>query len=356
MAKESNTNKRHRDSNMELLRIVAMFMVMVLHADFLANGLPSVEDYSIRTLSSLSRVLFECLSAVAVNVFVLISGWFGMKFKWKSVLNILFQCFFYAVCILAFFCFYDNTVISGKVLFDQLYPGRLFWFVPAYLGLLILSPVLNGFIENSSKESFRTVLVVYMCFQLVYGWFLHDVGDFVDGFNEGYSLLSFIGLYLLARYARIHRPAVSCMSAGKDMLVYLVASLATGALIIASTYADGHFILGGSRYKFLEYNSPFLIIASISLLLAFSKFRMPYLKLVNYLASSSFAIYLIHINPLIFPHYKELMKNLYSSYDGLTCIAVMLVAMIAIGLACMLADKARIAVWNLIVKICPSLR
>lgn len=346
--------KTRRDSNMELLRIIAMFMVMILHADFLANNMPTVEEYASNPLSSLTRVLFESLSAVAVNVFVLISGWFGMKFRWKSVLNILFQCLFYGVAMLVFFSIFDRSLLSGKVVFDQLYPGRLFWFVPAYLGLLILSPVLNAFIETVSRGTFRTVLVAFLVFQCVYGWFLHDVGDYVNGFNDGYSLLSFIGLYLLARYAKVHRSAVFSMKASTDILVYVVASLCTGALIIAATYANGHFILGGSRYKFLEYNSPFIIIASMYLVLAFSKTKMPYMRVVNYLASSSFAIYLIHINPLVFPRYKALMHDLYVANDGIVCLLVMAAVMIAIGLACMLADKARIAVWNWLVKICPS--
>ena len=40
------------------------------------------------------RMLFESLAIVCVNVFVLISGWFGIRPKWKSVTNFLFQVFF----------------------------------------------------------------------------------------------------------------------------------------------------------------------------------------------------------------------------------------------------------------------
>ena len=36
--------KKFRQSNMELLRIVAMFLVLLVHADFFSIGAPSASD------------------------------------------------------------------------------------------------------------------------------------------------------------------------------------------------------------------------------------------------------------------------------------------------------------------------
>ena len=36
--------KKVRDSNMEMLRLLAMLMVLVYHADFLSLGMPDMED------------------------------------------------------------------------------------------------------------------------------------------------------------------------------------------------------------------------------------------------------------------------------------------------------------------------
>ena len=69
-----------RDSNIELLRIVSMILVMVVHADYVSFGPPTQTDISNSFLYSFSRSGIEAISAICVNVFVLISGWFGIRY------------------------------------------------------------------------------------------------------------------------------------------------------------------------------------------------------------------------------------------------------------------------------------
>lgn len=88
-----------RQSNFEMLRIVAMFMVLVLHVDSLANGRPTPEDISAAPFPSFLRILFEVMCVGCVDLFVLISGWFGIKANRKSLGSFVFQVVFvyYAV-------------------------------------------------------------------------------------------------------------------------------------------------------------------------------------------------------------------------------------------------------------------
>ena len=93
-----------RSSNIELLRIVATFFVLVVHADFLSLGEPDIADVANNPLGSYTRILIEAFAVICVNLFVMISGWFGIRPKYKSATSFLFQCFFflfglYAVCI-----------------------------------------------------------------------------------------------------------------------------------------------------------------------------------------------------------------------------------------------------------------
>lgn len=73
-----------RDSNIELLRILAMFMVLLVHADFFSLGIPSVEDIQNNQLDSFWRIFFEAVNIPCVNIFVLISGYFGIKPTFKG--------------------------------------------------------------------------------------------------------------------------------------------------------------------------------------------------------------------------------------------------------------------------------
>lgn len=94
---------KERESNFELLRIVAMFLVLMLHANFISIGSPTISDCHEAPFNSILRYFFQSLSIGCVDIFVLISGWFGIRPSIKSFTSFIFQCFFflfgvYAVC------------------------------------------------------------------------------------------------------------------------------------------------------------------------------------------------------------------------------------------------------------------
>ena len=86
-----------RESNIELLRNLSMFMILVIHANFVA--LPKVEYSELMSnmLPAVTRFFIESLGIVAVNVFVFISGWFGVNTRTKSVLSFAYQILFFLV-------------------------------------------------------------------------------------------------------------------------------------------------------------------------------------------------------------------------------------------------------------------
>lgn len=75
------------------------------------------------------------------------------------------------------------------------------WFVKCYLGMFIMAPILNAFVEKLTKEHLVQCCSLFI-FQTIYGWFSNGA----PYFEKGYSAFSFMGLYLLARYVRIYQP------------------------------------------------------------------------------------------------------------------------------------------------------
>lgn len=73
---------RARSSNIELLRIIAITFVLILHTRF--DGILAVYDGGL-TLSHICRFAFEALAIVGVNVFVMISGYFGIRLTARSI-------------------------------------------------------------------------------------------------------------------------------------------------------------------------------------------------------------------------------------------------------------------------------
>lgn len=103
-----------------------------------------------------------------------------------------------------------------------------------------------------------------------------------------------------------------------------------------------HFQLGKSAYT-----NPFVIAASVALTLYFSKLHFTN-KAVNWLAYSSFSIYLLHMNSLLARHFKEIMLSVYSWCDSNLMVysSVALSFSLLFGITCMCVDKVRIMLWN----------
>ena len=76
-----------RQSNIELLRIVAMMLVLIVHADFLALGAPDALALKALPVESGLRVWLQGFALVCVDVFVMISGYFGIRPSVRGVLN-----------------------------------------------------------------------------------------------------------------------------------------------------------------------------------------------------------------------------------------------------------------------------
>ena len=161
-----------------------MFMVLLLHSSFLAFGMPDSEAVQSNPWLWGSRIAQQGIGIVAVNVFVLISGWFSIKPKKESICSFLFQIAFLQV--LSFVVFVSVGLVEfnkeGIKNLMMLKPSQG-WFIKAYLLLYIISPVLNAFVENTSKRNLRNVLIAYWGFLISLGW----VFDATDYINNGYS-------------------------------------------------------------------------------------------------------------------------------------------------------------------------
>lgn len=316
-----------RQSGIELLRIVAIVMVLVCHANARVLGLPSRAEVFSDSAPSIARMLFGAMAVYGVNIFVMISGWFGIHAKPKGLAKLLFEVFFLLWGIYAVFLLTGNATFNMHDIKVCLALTDEYWFVMAYVGLYIFSPVLNAFVEKASKRELQLLLVGFYVFQCYYCW----ASGTLDYFS-GYSITFFFGLYLTARYFRLYPVCILSRHGG---LVY-VASLA-----VVTTVSVVALVLVGNWARMLRYDNPLVIIGAIGLLNAFSHLRF-HSRLVNSLATACFAVYIIHFNPLVFHYFAMAAKSIYNSTSGLFTVAAISVFLVAVFLACWLIDRVRL--------------
>lgn len=322
-----------RQSNMELLRLLSMLFVLMLHANYKSIGVPTQADLVDAPFSAGLRAFFEHLTIVAVNVFVLISGWFGIRPKWKGLASLLFQSLFLPVVVLVV-CLALGDNVPLKDVPKSFCPGAAYWFVTAYMGLYILSPILNSFADHSTKRQLRLFLVGFFTMELLYGLVV-DWGHFIGG----YSMLSFVGLYLLAQYVRRYPGRWQEHGGAFFLGLYVLTMLVSTFLFLLL------LSLGRSEGRFISYLSPFVLLGSLFLMLAFSRFRLQS-RAINWMAASCFSIYLVHCSPAFFPYFKEFFAGLYAQFSGMAYLLLALLCLLCLGLGCILADQVRIFVWK----------
>lgn len=323
---------RTRESNIELLRILSMFMVMVLHVDYAALGVPTVADAQDNALSTYGRIFFEMLSIGSVNTFVLISGWFGIKASWKSLASFIFQCIFITWGIYAIMALIGRVPFSLHNLDVTLFVRS--WFIQAYLGMYILTPALNLLIERSRRRHLQ-ILIGLLLLEFIYDFL--STGEKL--FSSGYSVIHFCTLYLIARYIRLY--GISYFIQKHSLAFFFIVCLSVSVLQFVG-------LMCGMTYFFSlgVYSSPAIIFAAICLLLTFVKLNF-YNSVVNKIATASFAVYLIHTNPFILStFFMKGARYIYeetSTWRYLICIFLYLTAWYALSIP---IDFTRQYVWS----------
>lgn len=195
-----------------------MLLVLVVHANFKSIGVPTLNELENAPLPSFLRLFSQAMSIVCVNSFILISGWFGIRAKILRFSEFIFQVLF--IGLIVYYVMYTLDIVTAWGISDwiKLFTfrrGDSLWFVYSYIVLYVFTPILNEFVENTSRQVFKRVLVSFFVIQTCLGYI-----DSYEFFAAGYSPLSFMGLYLLARYFRIYPSKLTSLGKNHDICKY----------------------------------------------------------------------------------------------------------------------------------------
>lgn len=342
-----------RESNIELLRNVSMFMVLLLHANFVALGRPTPEDLTISPLSSAFRWLIEGLSIASVNAFVLISGWFGIKASKKGTFKFIYQIlFFLGGSYLIALCM--GVLESPKhSLLDVFQLTPYDWFIKSYFVLMILSPLLNQF-KNLEEPIQRKLLLLFFGFEAVFGWIAGGSRFFVSG----YGPLHLLGIYLLGQYMHYSLIPLETDSVFKAFLNKVLGfnAVTNGLLFMLCSVAiavmgllDLKYTGGSWLNTILAYSNPLVVIASIYLFLTFARMRIKSSKFINWLGASSFAVYLLHCDPIVRQKvFIPVIQRIAENSAGIQEVLIIGAFLLILYLAACLIDQIRIFNWKFI--------
>ncbi len=331
-SEEKNINKNQslvRQSNIELLRIFAMFFIVMHH--YVTHGTTNfVYLDPPLSVQNVIAIFFGSLGRPAVGIFVLVCGYFSIKsdFKLPRFVSLIAQVFSYSVILLLFAIFVlpGGSTIGRDDIFASIFPTSYgtYWFFTSYAVLILLSPYINKLLLKLTQKQHKALIVLFVVI-----WCLFPT--FIGASFSGSDLAYFVSLYVIAAYIRLYPLKAN---ASRHFALF-----GFWAFILLVSIASSSYLLNYSgvfrKYitYFSEYNRLPGAMCALELFLAMSQTKPFYSKLMNGIASTSFGIYLIHDNFLIRPFLWGTIFN-SSAYVGTSFYFVHFFASVMIVFVC----------------------
>lgn len=314
-------SKVERNSNLELLRIVSILLIIAMHV---CGYAASKGDFSLG--NTYIRYFIGSIGNLGVSCFVLISGYFGVKFSWKKLVYISLLTTVYAC--LASFCNEGFTVNRDCIMQLTVVPRYFNWYITCYIILMMLSSYLNRFCESLERKSYRKLLLALFVMMSVLPMMVSATETVA--IRSGQCLSYFIYAYLIGRYIRLHHDSTCPL--WKPSLVVAGLVLFMWMFNVATLYIPG---LG--QIPITSNYSPTIIIASVASLYLFKSFTFRS-RTINYISASVLAIYLLDwMKPTI-----DLYIEVYQHTKDPDFIVYLIVEVCAIAIVAIVIDKIRI--------------
>lgn len=316
---------RRRDANLDLLRIISMFLIVLLHSVDHSGVLEHARECGAGIYMYVQYIY--ALTQVCVNCFVMLSGYYLVKstFRVQKLIALWLEVVFYSVVLRVIFMaigYKPFSIVSLASCFFPILTGR-YWFMTIYVGLYLLSPFLNAAIHAMSKRQLTGLNL--LLFVLLSAWV--SIHRSIAGMNSGagWGLTWFVALYLAAAWFRLYY-----QPSGKKAM-YLVLFFAIPAVMA----------LGFSQWY--RYDSAPVYIATLCLFAALLNTRIENPRAagcISAIAPLTFGVYLIHAHADVSP-WSWSVLNLPQHMHTVMFPLVQIAAVAGIFAVCAAIDWAR---------------
>lgn len=345
-------NAKTRSSNFELLRIVAMLMIIAYHIIYhcMLNQLITGELFHHPMIYNKLFIMtvIRTFGPICNNVFLLISGYFmidhvrsqGKSVNLKKTAKKLVLQVAFSTVLIVLISSVVRVLVGGKVTAHNI---SLFnsttWYVGYYLAVVVIAALfLNDFLFKLSRGQYAAFILAL--FGLISFSWSHDLLCGISA--ELPVLLLGVLLFSVGGFIRRYNPFENVRAYIFVLIIALGYVFTYIGQYNITTASIDTFIAENQSYPFMQtivgYSKesvvPFVI--SVCLFELFRRIRMPNSRVINFLGSATFMVYLMHDNNFV--------RSLWMLHDWMTPLhdaplafmaelALYTIAMFALGVA-----------------------
>lgn len=291
-------NSKERNLGIELLRIVSMFAIVVLHVLGYGGVFAKINEMGLGvnsfSLMYSTAWFLEILCFFGVTTFALISGYVGYdgNYRVTNVVYVWLQALFYTVIFSVIFVIIGIETISFDLVSKTLLPVTTghYWYLTYYVPVFFLMPIVNHALKSMNALTSKIIAIaLIVMFSIWPTIFTSDVFRV----NGGYSVIWLLTAYYIGAFIK-KTDCFSSISTRRMWIMFILAFVVTWSFKIVVDILAGQ---GGSR--FVEYNSPTILMMSVALLVIFSRMKPANPKaviLIKVVSPLSFGVYLFNCN------------------------------------------------------------
>lgn len=315
-----------RNSSIEILRFVFMFLIVLLHVYVHGTNLDYETIYHWgNNWNTVPSLIFFTLGKIGVTGFIFISGYYGIKTNVSKIINLILITLFYLLILLPF----GKNNISLI-----LHPFDGWWFISAYLFIMLLAPLIENGIKIISHRTFRNIVIA----SFIYTYFAKALSV-----SNSHDVILLLTVYLFARYFSLHLHKY-CLNKFESKTFRLIGISALMLLIIMPIFFNLVHLPTIFFDLFLQNNNPLLLVISAWLIYE-ADLHVFYNSFINKVMKSALAIYIItdsmSVRPILT---KTLLPYVLNGISGYFIIFI-------ICICCLLIDQFRLLLFRFLYKI-----
>ena len=335
--------KRIRKSNIELLRIISMFLI-VSHHYVVNSGIMKAFQIGDTSINYIFLNLWGMWGKTCINTFILITGYFTCKtgLTIKRYCKVFLEYFFYHYVFFFIMLAAGYETIGFKRIFDLLFDVFRFangsgFFTDSILIFYLFIPFINIFIRSTTKDEMRNLILLLLFVFTILSTFFFDYYIFGEVFW-------FIAVYYIGAYLSLYPPEWSCSLKGSVRLL-IVSTVLSYASVLFMIFI-GAIIQKGDPYIFVaDANKLGAVLVSVMMFSTFKNLNIGYSKVINLIAKTTFGVLMIHANSDAWRQFmwKDLLHvNTFYSLPIVSLIMRTILITAGVFIVCSLIDMIRI--------------